>query len=238
MDNGQLVFLTMSEAITAIKMDFTQYNPQKALFKELCPVLLGENAFAIEDAQSNTFWLKTGNSRKMQKLSGEELGSILCENLNNKPPSMDLLANICKRVFLTRAFPGHDKEANKEGIWIHRGMDGFSCRLCGQCCAILEYHNECTEKDYRMWQALGRDDILERVGIVKQGDRITAYQLWIEPFTGRLSKICPWLDTIGNNNKYGCKIHDVKPEICRSYPGTRKHAVMTGCRGFEKPVIA
>ena len=30
-----------------------------------------------------------------------------------------------------------------------------------------------------------------------------------------------------------CTIQDVKPGICRQYPSSRKHAVMTGCPGFQ-----
>jgi Fe-S-cluster containining protein len=34
-----------------------------------------------------------------------------------------------------------------------------------------------------------------------------------------------------DRNRYRCTIHDIRPTICRQYPGSRKHARMTGCRG-------
>ena len=32
-------------------------------------------------------------------------------------------------------------------------------------------------------------------------------------------------------NKYICRIHEVKPKVCREYPQTEKHAKETGCKG-------
>jgi len=29
-----------------------------------------------------------------------------------------------------------------------------------------------------------------------------------------------------------CRIHDVKPSICRDFPRTTEHAEESGCRGF------
>jgi Fe-S-cluster containining protein len=57
--------------------------------------------------------------------------------------------------------------------------------------------------------------------------------LWISPAKGDDVKRCPWLRKLPNQDKYICRIHDVKPEHCRAYPKSRKHALKTGCRGFE-----
>jgi len=32
---------------------------------------------------------------------------------------------------------------------------------------------------------------------------------------------------------YLCRIHDVKPEQCRKYSKSRKHAEETGCKAFD-----
>jgi Fe-S-cluster containining protein len=45
-----------------------------------------------------------------------------------------------------------------------------------------------------------------------------------------LIKRCPWLRKLPNQDKYICRIHDLKPEHCRAYPKSRKHALKTGCR--------
>lgn len=47
----------------------------------------------------------------------------------------------------------------------------------------------------------------------------------------RIAKTCPWLKRLPDRDRYACRIHDVRPSLCRQYPGTRKHARMTGCGG-------
>jgi Fe-S-cluster containining protein len=46
-------------------------------------------------------------------------------------------------------------------------------------------------------------------------------------------KRCPLLRKLPNQEKYICRIHDLKPEHCRAYPRSRKHAQKTGCKGFD-----
>jgi hypothetical protein len=79
-----------------------------------------------------------------------------------------------------------------------------------------------------------RDDIIRWVGLEIRRDNDRAYRIWIDPDTGRPADVCPWLIRVPGSHLYKCGIHEEKPEICRLYPGSRKHAVMTGCRGFEK----
>jgi hypothetical protein len=82
------------------------------------------------------------------------------------------------------------------------------------------------------WQDLERTDILDWVGIVRHN--------WQRH---RLS----YLDDAGNQSSTPGSAHGLKscltgtatgapsmsirPTICRQYPGSRKHARMTGCRG-------
>lgn len=54
------------------------------------------------------------------------------------------------------------------------------------------------------------------------------------PGKNQLADTCPFLKKIPAENRWVCKIHDIKPAICRRYPVSRKHAVMTGCPGFDK----
>jgi len=45
------------------------------------------------------------------------------------------------------------------------------------------------------------------------------------------------LKNLPKQDKYICRIHDVKPEHCRNYPKSRKHAQKTGCKGFESRIL-
>jgi Fe-S-cluster containining protein len=89
-----------------------------------------------------------------------------------------------------------------------------------------------TDEDIAMWQNAGRKDILEWVDPIQVGTHFV-YDIWINPVTGDDVKRCPWLRKLPNQDKYICRIHDLKPEHCRNYPRSRKHALKTGCKGFE-----
>jgi hypothetical protein len=86
---------------------------------------------------------------------------------------------------------------------------------------------ECTadEEDLERWERDGRQDILDYVVF---GD------LWISPRTGEDLTRCPWRRKLPNKDKYIYRIHDSKPKHCRDYPLSKKHALLTGCRGFNK----
>jgi Fe-S-cluster containining protein len=87
-----------------------------------------------------------------------------------------------------------------------------------------------TEDDIAMWQNEGREDILEWVSPIQLGNQFV-YDIWISPVTGEDVQRCPWLRKLPNQQKYTCRINDLKPEHCRKYPHSRKHAKETGCRG-------
>jgi Fe-S-cluster containining protein len=111
---------------------------------------------------------------------------------------------------------------------------GFKCIQCGHCCMNLyDAFSTCaTEGDIAMWQNEGRDDILEWVAPIQLGNQFV-YDIWISPVTGEDVQRCPWLSKLRNHDKYICRIHDLKPEHCRNYPRSRKHAKETGCKGFD-----
>ncbi|MCK4488067.1 MAG: hypothetical protein KAU38_15080, partial [Desulfobacterales bacterium] len=89
-------------------------------------------------------------------------------------------------------------------------------------------------EDVQLWEEKGREDILEWVDPILLGDGQFVYDIWISPRTGDDVNRCPWLRKLPKRNKYICRIHDVKPEHCRKYPQSKKHAEETGCKGFEK----
>lgn len=112
--------------------------------------------------------------------------------------------------------------------------DGFTCKQCGNCCLNLDGFSTCaSEADVRRWEAAGRVDILEWVDPVNFGYH-WEYDIWINPRTEDDVSRCPWLRKVRGENKYTCRIHDVKPDLCRNYPLSREHAERTGCIGFDE----
>jgi Fe-S-cluster containining protein len=111
--------------------------------------------------------------------------------------------------------------------------DGFQCRQCGQCCLNLtDAFQACaTEADIQRWEAAGREDILAWVETIAVGDECV-YDIWVNPKTGEDARRCPWLRKIPRTDRYACRIHNLKPDHCRSYPTSRRHAEKTGCPGF------
>lgn len=238
-DKEEKIFLSMEEAISAIRNDFNQYPAQTRLFLDLCPLILGPDIAVVEDGRYNGLWISAPERRhfsRMRKITHEDLGRILVDSLAKSPPDAEVMAEICRRTFLTAAEPGENGSAQgRTGIRIDTGMADFQCNQCGKCCRELDYRHELSAADYLRWQELGRTDILERVATISRGGEIISYAIWVEPGTRDFAGICPWLarrDERGAPGKQICLIHEVKPEICRQYPGSRKHAKMTGCTGF------
>ena len=158
--------------------------------------------------------------------------SRVVDQLKRLPPDPEHLARICSQVFGVHACAGSGPEPDAcPGIWIDTDMANFSCTQCGHCCRTLNYHDGCSVDDYQRWQDLGRSDILDWVGVVRQHGQVTACRIWLTPGTNDFAETCPWLTRSPDPNRYVCTIHDVRPTICRQYPGSRKHARMTGCRG-------
>jgi Fe-S-cluster containining protein len=224
------IFLTRERAIVAIQNDFRQYAPQARLFRDISPLILGDRAVVMEDPRRGGFWFSTTGGR-MRRKNAAELGEILCRELETAPPALDILVRICIRVFKAPARTGRQRSGGTEGLWLDTGMEEFSCRQCGRCCRALDYHSQLTEADCRRWRRLGRDDILSWVRIRKDGPNVS-YRIWTVPGTPYLADVCPWLRKVPGREAWHCEIHDVKPEICRQYPASRKHAKMTGCTGF------
>ena len=83
------------------------------------------------------------------------------------------------------------------------------------------------------WKQLGRHDVLSWVGISRRADGEPSYRIWVEPGSTTLAKQCPFLEHLPAENRWVCRIHNVKPHICREYPVSRKHGTMTGCPGFS-----
>jgi len=226
------IFLSRNEVMAAIRADFQQYAPQTRLFLELFPLVFGERAVISGTCRHERLWMAE-RGKKMFQISPRDLGLRLCDELEQTRPPLDVLAAVCRRVFRTVAQPGESDRSRKPGIWVVTGMEDFSCRQCGHCCRHLDYYDQLTKADYNRWQASGRTDILKKVRRVKLENNTFAYRMWEKTGTVKTGSPCPWLHKIPTQNQWECRIHEVRPEICRQYPGSRKHAEMTGCPGFK-----
>jgi Fe-S-cluster containining protein len=232
MEKKDSIFLTLEQAVAAVCLDFRQYEPQVLLFSEIISVLSKGDIIAKREVGKNGIWISMTGQQKMCWLEGSELIDSMCEIISNSKPDPMILAAVCSRVFQTRAFPEKDSTSGETGLRILTGMEGFSCRQCGKCCQILDYHNEVTAEDMARWKQADRTDIMDWVGIFQKDSQKATYRIWMKPGTREYAKTCPFLQKEPHKNQWSCRIHDVKPRICRQYPVSKKHALMTGCPGF------
>ena len=229
----ETIFLTFQEALEAVCIDFRRYAPQVMLFSEVLRVISNGKAVINKDSEKEGRWVAAEPGSKMVWVNGTALGEYVCRALHEKDLEADVIVSVCSRVFQTRTFKGRDPESGLAGVFIETGMETFSCRQCGDCCNFLDYHDALTQMDVERWQQLGRQDILDWVSISCTPNGKPGYRIWVEPETGEMIDRCPFLKHLPNENRWLCRIHDVKPGICREYPVSRKHGLMTGCPGFS-----
>ena len=156
-----------------------------------------------------------------------EFEDLLTRVLEDKLPAD--IAAIYTKVFWVRSYGGIDGERNEKGIWVETEMEKFRCKQCGHCCLNLTdaYCNSVPDEDVDRWKSEHRDEILEFV------DQNSFFNdIWIDQETGETLGRCPWLKK-HSNNKYTCRIHLTKPTHCRNYPHSKRHALTSGCKGFD-----
>lgn len=228
------ILLTPQEAIEAVCLDFHQYKPQILLFAEILRIVSNNELVALRERGKDGFWIRQGGQHRMHWFEGPELVQAMCEIIRRRNPDPPLIAALCARVFQTRAILDVNAETTRTGIRIFTGMEDFLCRQCGRCCRTLDYRSEITAEDVARWKQLGRKDILAWVGVFDKKDSEPVYRIWMKPGTREFADPCPFLfQSPVEEQRWFCRIHDVKPEICRQYPVSRKHGIMTGCRGFR-----
>ena len=83
------------------------------------------------------------------------------------------------------------------------------CSGCGNCCELFGRHLRASPADIARWRSLGRADLLSRVNRLGW--------IWVDPQTQRQEERCPFLERTGPETAH-CTIHEIKPDICRSYP--------------------
>ncbi len=232
MQETERLFLSINQALDAVRIAFSQYSSQLNLLTVIWPMVFGDGAYTHQDGRNSTVWAKIPGDGKLILSSEDDLKQRILEQFQLFPPAPEHLARICSLVFGVHGCAGTGPAPDSApGIWIDTDMAGFVCTRCGHCCRTLNYHDGCSLADYNRWLDLGRTDILDWVGTVRQNDRVIGCRIWMLPGTNRFAERCPWLARSSDRECYVCTIHDVRPAICRHYPGSRKHARMTGCSG-------
>jgi len=233
MTEKESIFLSTGQALRAVCLDFMRYEPQTMLFSEIMRVISGGDAIIRRESGKGGVWIGTVSRSKMNWLNDEDLGEFMCRALDTYDPDLKTMVSVCSRVFQTRVYPDTHPETGHEGIRIETGMENFTCRQCGNCCKSLDYHDAVTFEDVALWEKTQRLDILDHVGRYTKPDGTAKYRIWITPGAADLEDICPFLQHLPEENRWICTIHNVKPSICRNYPVSRKHGLMTGCPGFN-----
>lgn len=84
------------------------------------------------------------------------------------------------------------------------------CMACGTCCEVFGGYLHASQADLARWRRLERDDLLSLVGPFGW--------IWVDPQDGRRGAPCPFLQRV-DEHVVRCRIHDIKPDMCRAYPG-------------------
>ncbi len=232
MSGKKRLFLTVEQALESVRMAFVQYPFQFNLLSTIWPMVFGKDAYIQQDQHNQSAWAKISGKDKLVHCTADDLKARIVAQLRRSFPSPEDLARICTMVFGTNVcVTGGESPDSPAGVWFHTDMADFICKRCGHCCRTLDYRDGCTLDDYRWWRELGRTDILQWVGTVREHGRVVACRIWMVPGTNRFAEGCPWLKRDADQNRFICTIHDLRPTICRQYPGSRKHARLTGCRG-------
>ncbi len=226
------IFLTPTQAVDAVAMDFQAYGPQPELLRRIAPLVLGpqcRTALSEENRNGVTVW----RGASFEPVQDHSLGFYLIHVMETAPPDLNTLAHICRRVFQTTTFAGKLTADDEPGIWVHSQMDGFVCRQCGQCCRQLDYETGCDESDIRLWQDRGRTDILAWVQYLDTpGESVDrAYRIWVDPDTGKPPGPARGLGPVRIIRTGLCAPFTPSSPRLPAIPYTAKHAAMTGCSG-------
>jgi len=171
-------------------------------------------------------WYQSDNSNERKFYTHHDFNDLLTQAILAADLDIEDIIKLYRMVMGVNAYADENSEKN-DGIWIETEMETFQCTQCGHCCLELNdaYGTTAREEDLERWEREDRQDILDYVVL---GD------LWVSPRTGEDVFRCPWLRKLPKKDKYICRIHDTKPKHCRDYPKSKKHALKTGCQGFNK----
>ncbi|NQU56644.1 MAG: YkgJ family cysteine cluster protein [Rhodospirillales bacterium] len=106
-------------------------------------------------------------------------------------------------------------------------IPGFACTDCGKCCLEGAGRLPACERDIAMWQEHA-PHVLEYVKIEGAGGQRTG-----EMGKANISTRCQWIKKFPGREQYYCRIYQWRPQVCRNYPTSLKHARLTDCPGVD-----
>ncbi|MBT8342039.1 MAG: hypothetical protein HKP58_07920 [Desulfatitalea sp.] len=226
--------LSPEQAISAVCLDFRGYSPQTLLFSEILRTLFAGRITYKREPGHAGIWVSDDGGSRLRYLADTDLIEFMCRLILHSDLSSEQLVVLCRRVFQIPSRVAPATDGVRWHIVLETDMAEFQCRRCGRCCRELDYKDGMTAGDAARLETLGRKDVLKWVGITRTGEGKARYRMWVVPGTNQPAGICPFLKQGRTPDQYRCAIHDVKPWICRNYPVSRKHAMMTGCPGFDR----
>ena len=236
-----MTFLSSENAIKEVFLDLI--HPEKwyqlALFAKVYGFLTNGNArpgskrFERPDRDEKGIWFKAKKGKSKKFIRAFDFKEAAIDLIPKVLAKTDEIAKAYEWTMWVKASPGKGADG-KIGIWVETEMEKFHCVQCGNCCLNLSdaFSTTVDMAEINRWRYENRWDILDWVDIFNLDGEDAFGDIWISPSTGENVHRCPWLRKLPLQNKYKCRIHDTKPEICRNYPKSKKHALTTGCKGF------
>ena len=227
-------FVSIPEALNKLKNTLAMQSELKNQ-EEIEPILARIDDFEMREdvrkvhpldfSDRYGLWIKSDGSDKFYY--GTDLVDLFLNRLGSKPP--ETIAKVYSKIEWVKASIAKHPETGVTGILIETEMEKFECVQCGHCCLELSdaYQASVPDSDVLRWQRENRYDILEWVDTF-----VGLNDIWISPKTGEPVNRCPWLRKLPNKDKYICRIHETKPEHCRNFPKSKRHALESGCKGF------
>jgi len=226
-------FLTLREAIRDIndcllRPDYFEEVAEIFSFLEGGKARISKGINLLTDNKDLGIWYKPEKLDDEEFYHWSEFEDLLTRALQDKLP--EDIALVYTKVLWVNSYAGTGAEGSEKGMWVKTEMENFNCKQCGHCCINLSdaYCNFVLDEDINRWKLEDRYDILKFV------DQSSFFNdIWINQETGEELSRCPWLKRLPNNDKYICRIHNTKPTHCRNYPHSKRHALTTGCKGFD-----
>ena len=234
MGSKNIKFLLYYQAIDEIKNTLLMQSEEK-IRDEIMPILNRLANFEVKKDtikvdpldfyRRNGLWIKIHCSEKFYY--GVDLVDYFTDLLISKP--LNIIATVFSEIHWVKTIVSNDSITGKVGLLIETEMEKFKCVQCGHCCLDLSdaFQTSVPDSDVNRWRSENRYDILEWV------DTFAGFNdIWISSKTSEPVNRCPWLRKLPNKDKYICRIHVTKPEHCRKFPKSKRHAIESGCKGF------
>jgi Fe-S-cluster containining protein len=227
-------FISITEAFAELKNTLLMQSELKKR-EELEPLLRQPEDLQIRKGTKEVhpldlvsrdrLWIKYHGSEKFYY--GTDLVDFFLDLLSSKPA--ETVSMVYAEIEWAQANVAKHPKTGVTGLLVETEMEKFKCVQCGHCCLNLSdaYQTSVPDSDVNRWKREQRFDILERVDTFAGINDI-----WISPKTGEAVSRCPWLRKLPKKSKYICRIHETKPEHCRNFPKSKRHALDNDCKGF------